>query len=224
MIYFFLIFISIMLPITENDFICKGDSTNQQYIWNNVNYSDCCGNHLPESGINSDLIEVLNILQEKFNSKVIIISGYRCQQHNNYIAAELFNYINPYNDSGNPYEVSMRSKHMMGAAADFYVEGYEFKPEEVIDTILSIIGRDNLRIYPLSQKTRSGFYDNSYYTYNAYSTSSWWFHPYSPSEGRDIDCRVYNGIYIHLNKKLNFTLIGYDPKNISLQLPVNSSQ
>jgi len=214
MIIYFLIFISTILPVNENDFICKGDSANPQYIWNNITYFDCSGNHLPECGIDQDLIEALNILQDRLNSKVIIISGYRCQQHNNYIAAELFNYINPLGDLGNPYEVSMRSKHMMGAAADFYVEDYEFNPELVIDTLLSIIGDYNLRVYPLSQKTREGFYDNSYYTYNAYSTSSYWFHSYAPFEGRDIDCRVYNGIYIHINKKLNFTLDGYKPKTI----------
>ncbi|MGC9366642.1 MAG: D-Ala-D-Ala carboxypeptidase family metallohydrolase [bacterium] len=201
--------LTVIPDLTPDDFRCKGDSAVHPVCrWNNHEYCDCRGGGLPQAGIDPQLLNLLNELQRRFNKPVIVNSGYRCPQHNSYIAAELYNWTDDCGNPGNPYEVSTQSRHMMGAAADFYVQDYELNPVEVIDTILSIQGLNQqspeVRIYWVNQKKRDGSYSTDYYHYRAYSTPQWWIHPYAPQEGRDLDNRHYSGVYIHIHHRVNF--------------------
>lgn len=206
----------ILKEVCEEDFRCRGNpSINKEMIWNNVLYEDCQGGCLPNCGINTELIELMNELQKKFSRQVVINSGFRCPVHNAYIAAELYNWVDPEGRSGNPFEVSSRSKHMMGAAADFYIKGYENDPYPIIDSILSIEGlnaeRRELYSQNVRQRNREGIFIDNYYYYRAYVTPRWWIHPYAENEGRDIDNRGYEGVYFHIHRRTSFSLEGCQP-------------
>lgn len=118
--------------ITKEFFRCKGSSLNLPIVdYTNPEkpetYEDCKG---PSShslflihgkeGVYPVLIDILNFLQEKTRKKVIITCGYRCPLHNKYCDRSLQAKV---------------SKHMIGAEVDFYVQGMEYQPEEVIDLI-----------------------------------------------------------------------------------------
>ena len=64
----------------------------------------CC-NQLPESGINPDLIELLEEIRRALAKPLIITSGYRCEPHNRECG-------------GKP-----KSQHMLGNAADIHISG-----------------------------------------------------------------------------------------------------
>jgi hypothetical protein len=64
------------------------------------------------------LIDLLNFIQEKTHAKVVITCGHRCPLHNAYA------------DSSNS-----TSKHMIGAEVDFYVEGMQEQPEEIVSLL-----------------------------------------------------------------------------------------
>ncbi|MBN1150956.1 DUF882 domain-containing protein [candidate division WOR-3 bacterium] len=202
--------------ITVEDFRCKGDSgENPPIVWNGETFYDGDSGTLPRRGIDPDLLDLLNDLQNEINSQVFIISGYRSIKHNRYIAADLYKYVNENGDSGNPHEVSMTSKHIMGAAADFYVEGYEDRPENVLESLLKVIEENGDSSYPVVSKVglrpRSSGSVYSYYAYPSYKTDIWWIHPYAENEGRDLDCRVYSGVYFHINKRIPFDETGCEP-------------
>ncbi len=119
-------------PITKEHFRCKGNSLNpvlsikkeggqQQEI------KDCGGidkHSLPiraqKEFIYPILIELLNEIQKKLSAKVIITSAHRCPEHQLYC------------DQSTEGKFS---KHLIGAEVDFYVEGYENKPQEVLQVI-----------------------------------------------------------------------------------------
>ena len=99
-------------PVTKEDFRCKGSLSS---VTN-------CGSHsLPiENGkefISSVLLEILNAIQIKLGSKVTVSSGHRCLERENNIKE---------------FKVS---KHNIGYAVDFYVQGYEYNMEKVMDAI-----------------------------------------------------------------------------------------
>jgi len=116
--------------ITKEFFRCHGNSKNPIIkTESEEDIKDCNGfrNHsLPLSGTNEfiypSLINILNYLQDETGHRVVITCGYRCPQHNKY---------------ADPSSYNNTSKHMIGAEADFYIEGLEDHPEEVIDLILN---------------------------------------------------------------------------------------
>ncbi len=202
--------------INAEDFRCKGDSIlNPPLEWKGRIYFDGDGGTLPERGIDQDLIELLNSIQSEAQEELVILSGYRSAKHNSYIAAELYNYVDERGDSGNPYEVSMTSKHIMGAAADFYVVGFEDRPEDLLRIILCEITKRGDNSIPVASdvfmRHRSGSGEGIKYCYPSYRTDRWWIHPYAPGEGRDLDCRGYTGVYFHVNKRLTFNFEGCNP-------------
>lgn len=67
------------------------------------------------------LIDLLNYLQEKTRQRVIITCGHRCPEHNTY---------------ADPSRYNQSSKHLIGAEVDFYVDGYEQNPEEIISLLI----------------------------------------------------------------------------------------
>lgn len=110
--------------ITNEDFRCKGSKLNPSIMENNEIFNDCEGkNHsLPiingREGVYPILLEILNYIQYKTNKRIIITSGYRCPKHNKYVD-----------------RLNKKSKHMMGAAVDFYVKSMEKEYKKVIDLV-----------------------------------------------------------------------------------------
>ena len=119
------------LSITKEFFRCKGTSLNPARAavnkGENLRYYDCGGSEkhsLPlrnqKEFIYPILIELLNYIQLKTEKRVVITSGHRCPEHNIYV---------------DPSSGNASSKHLIGAEVSFYVQGLEFKPEQVIQWI-----------------------------------------------------------------------------------------
>lgn len=119
--------------ITKEYFRCKGSSLNPVRLvsenGNTVRYYDCGGGEkhsLPlrdgKEFIYPILIDLLNYIQERTGSKVVITCGHRCPEHNVY---------------SDPSPASQYSKHMIGGEVSFYVQGMEERPEEVVAMIKS---------------------------------------------------------------------------------------
>lgn len=119
--------------ITKEYFRCKGSSHNLPRKMMNrygeeVYCADCGGverHSLPvhdqHEYVYPVLVDVLNYLQEKTGKRVVITCGHRCPVHNTY--ADLLG-------------DAVHSKHMIGAEVDFYVEGMEYRPMEVVCHII----------------------------------------------------------------------------------------
>lgn len=114
--------------ITKDFFRCKGslmhppivDASDPERI---VTFKDCSGRHLfgSQPGVYPILVDLLNFLQTKTCKKAVITSGYRCPEHNQYIDRSIW---------------GRNSKHLIGAEVDFYVEGYEEKPEKIVQLLM----------------------------------------------------------------------------------------
>lgn len=165
--------------ITKEFFRCKGSSENPSYLNHSERIFDCNGSvrhSLPlkdgKEFVYPILIDILNYLQEKFDSRVIITCGHRCPQHNRFSDISEFN---------------RTSKHMIGAEVDFYVEGYEKEPKKVVDAIMSFYSKEDY-------KSKPAYSDFKRYTKNNLnvSTQPWFNHEifiklYLSYEGRDKD-------------------------------------
>jgi Peptidase M15 len=120
--------------ITKEYFRCRGSSTNPPHIdhrdpVHSANFFDCGGfqkHSLPVRGgqefIYPILMDLLNDLQTKTGRKVVVTCGHRCPVHNVY---------------ADPSSYNQNSKHMIGAEVDFYVQGMENQPENVIQTLIA---------------------------------------------------------------------------------------
>ncbi len=119
--------------ITKDFFRCKGSSSNPPHAdykdpTRPANYFDCGGfqkHSLPlQNGkefVYPVLIDLLNYVQTKTGCRAIVTCGHRCPVHNVY---------------ADPTPVNQSSKHMMGAEVDFYVQGLEGRPEEVVQLLM----------------------------------------------------------------------------------------
>lgn len=67
------------------------------------------------------LIELLNYLQTKTSRRVIVTCGHRCPVHNAYVDSSKSN---------------QTSKHQIGAEVDFYIQGMEDQPLEVVALLM----------------------------------------------------------------------------------------
>ena len=130
------------LCINQEFFRCKGDPLNPplsitSQTTGQITYQiDCEGverHSLPiQNGkefIYPILIDLLNQVQEKTEKRVIITSGHRCRAHNSYV---------------DPSPKNRSSKHLMGAEVDFYVEGMEWRPLEIITLFQTICAENPL--------------------------------------------------------------------------------
>ncbi|MEX0962117.1 MAG: hypothetical protein WDZ28_04595 [Simkaniaceae bacterium] len=125
--------IGLIPKITKEHFRCRGSSHNPIQIKKNQQgnaYSlvDCGGieQHSLPVEENSEkiypiLIDLLNNVQKETNRRVIVTCGHRCPIHN------------AYSDQRGK---NLKSKHLIGAEVDFYVQGYEESPREIIDILL----------------------------------------------------------------------------------------
>jgi len=205
-------FLGSLPKITKEFFRCQGRSTNsivsRSYEGKEpLIFKDCAGGEchgLPlrdgKEFIYSCLIDLLNYVQEKTQKKVVITTGHRCPQHNNY--AE-------YTKS------SGASKHMMGAEVDFYVEGLEEQPQVVID----LLQRYYKETVPFKgQKEFENFLRYDKEKLNVAITP--WYNKeifiklYQKEEGRDFDNQhpyPYIGVQVRFDRD-KLEVVKYDPK------------
>jgi hypothetical protein len=106
--------------ITKEFFRCRGSSTHpirscKEASGDTVQLLDCtgpAGHGLPLRDGNEFvypiLIDLLNYVQDQTGKRVVITSGHRCPAHARYI---------------DPRPSSQTTRHLIGAAVDFYVEG-----------------------------------------------------------------------------------------------------
>lgn len=71
-----------------------------------------CG-QLPENGMDSKLLQVLEKMRERLGEPLIVSSGYRCPTHNRNIGG------------------ASQSYHMRGKAADVYIRSERFTPKSI---------------------------------------------------------------------------------------------
>ncbi len=190
--------------ITKDYFRCKGSSSNparydEKDVEKKNTLFDCGGSQKHSLPIKNDkefiypvLIDILNYIQEKTQKKVVITCGYRCPIHNTYADNSPFNQV---------------SKHMLGAEVDFYVQGMEYKPEEVVKLIIKFY-----------QNNPSYANKNEYVTFKRYEKSDTnvsvkpWMNQeiliklFNKQEGRDFDNRhpyPYLSIQVRQDKATN---------------------
>lgn len=118
--------------ITKEFFRCKGSPLNAPILdlsdpTKPLPCEDCDSNRhgLPilkgKEGVYPILIELLNYVQKKTGRRVVITCGHRCPTHNAY---------------ADPSKENKTSKHQMGAEVDFYVQGMEDRPQEIIGLLM----------------------------------------------------------------------------------------
>lgn len=119
--------------ITKEFFRCKGSPLNPPLVDTSdpskpLPLSDCegCSRHgLPiihgKEGVYPILVDLLNYLQKKTGKRVVITCGHRCPLHNAY---------------ADPSKENRVSKHQIGAEVDFYVQGMEERPQEVVGLLM----------------------------------------------------------------------------------------
>jgi hypothetical protein len=181
--------------VTKEFFRCKGSSLNPPHLESAdpAHVFDCGGfqrHSLPIRGdkefIYPVLIELLNYVQETTGCKVVITCGHRCPTHNGYADPSVYN---------------RDSKHMIGAEVDFYVQGMESRPEEVVALLM--------RYYEEQEKKYAVFQRFDRGTLNVV-TPAWYNEEvfiklYTKSEGRDVDNRhpyPYLSIQVRYDKEL----------------------
>ncbi len=174
-------------PITKEWFRCRGSGSNPPNVHNTpgqevIHRLDCAGaerHSLPlrqnEEFIYPVLIDILNELQVRTGQKVVVTCGYRCPQHNVYADTS------PQNQA---------SKHTIGAEVDFYVQGFEEKPEEIVKYILQYY-RENPRFTGKKEFQNFERYEKKD---TDVSTLPWYnkevfIKLYRKGEGRDFDNR-----------------------------------
>jgi hypothetical protein len=190
--------------VTKEYFRCKGSSINPPHVDHKdpsrpANYFDCDGfqkHSLPVRGekefIYPTLIDLLNYVQAKTGCKVVITCGHRCPVHNGYADNSSYN---------------QNSKHMIGAEVDFYVQGMENRPEEVIKILVSYYKEMPLykgdKQYQEFQRLDKGVLN--------VSTPPWFnkeilIKLYKKNEGRDFDNRhpyPYVSVQVRFDRELN---------------------
>ncbi|MDE3047273.1 MAG: hypothetical protein KGI83_02870 [Verrucomicrobiota bacterium] len=119
--------------ITKDFFRCKGSPLNPPIVdisdpTKPTPLSDCEGfsrHGLPiirgKENVYPILIDLLNYIQRKTGKRVIITCGHRCPTHNIY---------------SDPTKENRVSKHQIGAEVDFYVQGMEERPQEIVGLIM----------------------------------------------------------------------------------------
>jgi len=179
--------------LTKEFFRCKGNYGNLTLGTGSMARRDCGGidqHSLPI--VNGDeyvypaLLDLLNFVQGELKAKVIVTCGHRCPAHNRYV---------------DPSKRNSMSKHMMGAEVDFYVEGYQRKPFEVVKALMQYYNQheDFKDIIPFTRFAKSN---------NAVSklkNPAWMnreiaIRIYEPGEGRDLD-NSHDYTYVNVELK-----------------------
>lgn len=189
--------------ITKEYFRCKGCSLNPYHTAQvkneTVRYYDCNGSERHSLPLKDDkewvypiLIDLLNHVQEITGRHVVITCGHRCPEHNTYADSSLSNQY---------------SKHMIGAEVDFYVQGLEEHPEQIVKIIQNFYKTDP-RYRGKSEYEEFQRYEKSD---TDVSTPPWcnkeiFIKLYEKKEGRDFDNRhpyPYLSIQVRHDKDTN---------------------
>ncbi len=190
--------------ITKEFFRCKGSSSNPPHIDHKdparpANYFDCGGfqkHSLPlkqeKEFVYPILIDLLNHVQAKTGGKVVITCGHRCPVHNAYADNTSYN---------------QHSKHMIGAEVDFYVQGYEQRPQEIVDIVMQYYKEMPDKAYRDFERLNKGELN--------VSTPPWYNKEilvklYTKNEGRDFDNRhpyPYLSLQVRFDRELNEKVI-----------------
>lgn len=199
--------------ITKEYFRCKGSSLNPPHMNHKdpsrpVNYFDCGGFQKHSLPLKDDkefvypiLIDLINYVQAKTGCKAVITCGHRCPVHNVYADHTTYN---------------QNSKHMIGAEVDFYLQGMEQCPEEIVKILMNYYYE--ISIYK-SDKQYQEFQRLSNDKLNV-STMPWYnkeilIKLYLKNEGRDFDNRhpyPYVSIQVRYDRELNEKVICSWPK------------
>jgi hypothetical protein len=128
-----------------------------------------------KEGVYPILLDLLNYLQKKTGRRAIITCGHRCPFHNMY---------------AEPGKESIASKHQIGAEVDFYIQGMEDQPLEVIQLLMHYYQED-----PSLQKLKEWAEFQRYTKPDSQTLTAPWFNKeifiklYQKNEGRDRDNR-----------------------------------
>lgn len=173
--------------ITKDFFRCKGNPLNPPLLETHSSDSsgpslDCdgCTRHgLPvihgKEGVYPILLDLLNYLQKKTLRRVVITCGHRCPTHNTY---------------ADPSHENKTSKHQIGAEVDFYVQGMEDRPLELIALIMQYYAET-----PIYQGQKEYLQFDRYPKNDSRTEIQPWMNKeifiklYQRNEGRDIDNR-----------------------------------
>lgn len=189
--------------ITKEFFRCKGTHCNPVRILTEGKetrrLSDCGGadaHGLPqrngEAYISPILIELLNDLQEQTGMRVVITCGHRCPTHNSY---------------SDPRQFNNTSKHMIGAEVDFYIQGMEENPEQVVELLQNYYLKQ-----PRCKNDKESYLFQRYHKENTDVSTAPWYNReifvklYKSDEGRDYDNRhpyPYIGIQVRRDYDLD---------------------
>lgn len=164
--------------ITRDFFRCRGSGLNPVRLVERgeerMRCADCDGHGLPMKGgkefIYPILITLLNEIQTKTGQSVVITCGHRCPQHNCYADPRPFN---------------QTSKHMIGAEVDFYVEGYEDRPFEIVDLLIDHYSGESSEYSHFARYSK----DNTDVKTHPWYNKEIFIKLYLPTEGRDVDNR-----------------------------------
>lgn len=181
--------------ITKESFKCRGTSMNLPLYNGKIKYEDCLGSvshSLPiihnKENVYPILIDLLNYIQDQSKKRVVITCGHRCPLHNRY---------------SDPSKEAAYSKHMIGAEVDFYVEGLEDNPREVIDLIFS---------FYQNKKYKDEEYQFQRYEKATDVSTKPWFNKeifiklYKKDEGRDLDNKhpyAYISLQVRYDRDIN---------------------
>jgi hypothetical protein len=129
--------------LTRDHFRCKGKGARAPLALEDGNYLfDCWGfeHGLPwiqeKEFVEPLLLRVLNAIQQELQTSVLILSGHRCPAHHRFIT----------HGKGSPSD-----RHLIAAAADFQVRGFEKTPLMVVSTVQKIFNK-------LSQDPKTKFH------------------------------------------------------------------
>ncbi len=198
--------------ISREYFRCKGSSSNPPHFQEGSEKGeydyDCGGGEKHSLPLLQDkefvypiLIELLNYVQTKTNKKVVITCGHRCPVHNKY---------------ADPMPAGQTSKHMIGAEVDFYVQGMEERPEEVV-ALLQSYYKETALYRGKQEYQQFERYDKS----DAKTAITPWYNKevtiqlYAKGEGRDFDNShpyPYISLQVRHDRALNEKVVYTWPK------------
>jgi hypothetical protein len=197
--------------ITKDFFRCKGSPLNTPIIISNgetpAPIADCdgCTRHgLPiihgKESVYPVLVELLNYLQQKTGRRVIITCGHRCPIHNTY---------------SDPSKENRSSKHQLGAEVDFYIQGMEDQPLEIVGLLMQYY-----QDHPTFKNQKEWTAFQRYEKEDAHVSTQPWMNKEiyiklcQKSEGRDADNRhpyPYLSVQIRFDRdKKEKVLFNYD--------------
>lgn len=171
--------------ITKDFFRCKGSPLNLPLVdatdpAKPTPLSDCegCSRHgLPiirgKENVYPVLVELLNYIQKKTGKRVIITCGHRCPVHNTY---------------SDPSKENRVSKHQIGAEVDFYIQGMEERPQEIVGLIMQYFQET-----PAYKNDRESLdfkrFDKTELTTQPWMNKEIFIKLFQKTEGRDVDNR-----------------------------------